>query len=350
MTLTMEPSSLELLLLHETILFKERSIDLVVAARKAYCSSNDNNGLFLLEIFDGTSSMFGFLLGGSHPFCSQHSRTHLETLQKSELTELYIESARVCLYRQGADLRPILHISRYSTKQIPTASLFQKSNPIEDMPQIKEWLMDLEKHDQETFLSMVAQGEITIPDAFWKYYLQQLEPTLEGLVSAYRIAKLSPTTPPSQTDTFLRHRTSSLSSLGASSFSSTSSRSLSSSRFPPSPRHKLKTSERVYDTLTTLYPTMTWQNIQTLINDTFSTDNDHVMDGYLAIPHTICSNIVVEPHEEKAQSQPALQVDMDDWWILYMEINALPTQADQIKTLTANKMKSMMATVDIALD
>jgi hypothetical protein len=31
------------------------------------------------------------------------------------------------------------------------------------MPQIKEWLVDLVKYDQETFLSMVTQGEITIP-------------------------------------------------------------------------------------------------------------------------------------------------------------------------------------------
>jgi hypothetical protein len=92
MTLTMNPSSLELLILHEMVLFKERSIDLVVGAGKvilctkhiaqltgplllqAYCSFNNNSGLFLLEIFDGASSMFGFLLGGSHPFCSQHSR------------------------------------------------------------------------------------------------------------------------------------------------------------------------------------------------------------------------------------------------------------------------------------
>jgi hypothetical protein len=96
---------------------------------------------------------------------------------------------------------------------------------------------------------------------------------------------------------------------------------------------------------------MTWQNIQTLINDTFSsTDNDHVMDGYLAIPHTICSNIIVEPDEEKTELQPALQVDMGGWWVLYMEINALPTQADQIKALNTNKMKSMTATVDITLD
>lgn len=42
-------------------------------------------------------------------------------------------------------------------------SLFQNTNAIEDIPQIKKWLKGFVKYDQETFLSMVTQGEINIP-------------------------------------------------------------------------------------------------------------------------------------------------------------------------------------------
>lgn len=96
---------------------------------------------------------------------------------------------------------------------------------------------------------------------------------------------------------------------------------------------------------------MTWQGIQFLIRDTFaSMDDDNFMEGYLAIPHTIYSNNVVERDEERSQQQPALQVDMDDWWILYKEINVLPNQANQTMSLNMNKMNIMAATVDIDLD
>ncbi|KAI8339440.1 hypothetical protein BC941DRAFT_511804 [Chlamydoabsidia padenii] len=348
----MKSSPLETLLLQKAPLFQELQVDLKVEAGQAHSSPEASKDMILLELFDGVSCIPSFLLERTHSHGSIQTRSHLDTLQNREITGLHIHSARICLYRKGNGLCPILYISQYHPIQTQApGNLSQKAMDVQDMPRIKQWLSSLGKCDQETFLSGVYQ------DDFWDCYIHHLEPCLQIMLPTYNPKKLNTIPLPYPV------KSNQLSSpvLSSSSTPSTTFQSFSSSPSPRLPPAILKSCRKRntpdYSALSHNFPTLTWQGIQKHIQDTFvngSIEDDLFMDSYVSLPNAIYLEKTETAPEINTQSlyttddlpsqssATATRNTDDDWWTLFMTINAIPNQADQVKILNSTKMEMWM--------